>query len=100
MLKHDFYLFLISFPLKICFTTYLTIQNAISIILRMLIPVNNPRVPPEIQKKICLYYTSLATSNSFAVLPKADILSKKLTLLLKTVTDIVSVTSLKLTSAR
>ena len=57
-------------------TKYFTIQKTTSTILRILIPVNSPRIPP-----------------------KPDSLSKKLNLLLRTVTDTVSVASLKVSSA-
>ena len=57
-------------------TKYLNIQNATSTMLRMLIPVKSPRIPP-----------------------KPESLSKKLNLLLLTVTDTVSVASLKVISA-
>ena len=56
---------------------YLNIQNITSTMLRMLIPVNSPRIPPN-----------------------PESLSKKLSLLLLTVTETVSVASLNVISAR
>ena len=96
------------------FNIYLSIQKAISVMLRILIPVNNPKMPPKMinlfictSNRLCIFimyhacyhacimYMFLQLLNS----PNPDSLSKKLNLLLLTVTDIVFVVSLKVTSA-
>ena len=73
---------------------YLVIQKRTSTILRILIPVNRPRIPPysKYTREIFIYIRELN-------IPKAESLSKNVSLLLLTVTETVSVAILKVTSA-
>ena len=68
-------------------------QKETSTILRILIPVKRPRMPPKTE------LDARGELNSELALPNPDSLSKKLSLLLLTVTDTVSVASLNVTSA-
>ena len=70
----------------------LVIQKTISIMLKMLIPVKRPRMPPN-------YLKSKKSINSCQFLPKADTLSNKLSLLEDTVTGMSLVASLNFISA-
>ena len=73
---HFFHTSLFYFFTFLLCSKYLNDQKATSTTLRILMPVNKPKIPP-----------------------KAESLSKKLSLLLLTVTETVSVASLKITSA-
>ena len=91
------------FPL----TQNLTSQKVTSTRLRILIPVKRPRIPPGKVEKIMTSVDYIMVSWTFAQanimkpssLPNAESLSKKLSLLVLTMTETVSVASLKLTSA-
>ena len=72
----------------------LDIQRIISIMLKMLIPVKRPSIPPDKWEKMLR-----CQSLSKRFLPKADTLSKKLSLLVTTVTDTSLVAIRKITSA-
>ena len=70
----------------------LVIQKTISIMLKMLIPVKRPRMPPD-------YLKSKKSINPCQFLPKDDTLSNKLSLLEDTVTGMSLVASLNFISA-
>ena len=69
------------------------IQKMTSTILRILIPVKRPRIPPNNK-----YTGKIIYIREFNI-PKAESLSKNVSLLLLTVTETVSVAILKVTSA-